>query len=640
MTRFFAAILIAILALAQEGRAQRADRVLDSLERLSATAPDSLLPRIYYDMAWQNRLTNPVGGMQYALKSIDLALANNNKNYIVLGYNLLAFCEKYANMPETAMQHYITAKDYAEKFGIPNLCGQCYNNLARLYLEYNDLETGDFYLKKAVNIANELGDSLIQSYSYLNLGIMYKKQMKYDLAIGYLTESYQMRAGNEDVFSSENFVPLWHLADIYMERQEFEKSKNLMYISLNNPKIQEMPDYLSRIWYKLSQIYFNTNMLDSAEFAGLQSLIQARKCLSMLRLENTCKILDSIYLAKGEKQKAANICKEYMDICDTIFNSQLSDQLQKIQYSSEYVESKKIVDQSLSARNISVIWLNIAVVFLLVVACSIFLLILRNRKIRHLNSSLVSQRQSLERGLTYANAIQMAVQSDIYDPDTVFRDQFLLYIPRDIVSGDFFWRYSDMHHEMLVVADCTGHGVPGALLTMLGTSMLQDMATSGIRNSGEMLNELRLRIKAMLGANQLNRMQDGMDISLIIIDRATMTLDFAGAYNSLWYIRDGQFGELKANRCPIGEYVLEKSFESKYLQLCPGDMIYMLSDGYTSQFGGSDNSKISSRQLKAILLENNGKSMAEIREILLKKFNDWKGQNPQIDDVTIAGFRF
>ncbi len=639
MTKYLISILMVLAFYVSRAGAQSENRELDSLEAVLKSGPDSLLPKTYCRMSSLCRDNNPIKAIDYALKSIDAAMSQNNQYYIVMGYTNLAMSEKNSGMTEASLEHFQTAADYAVQFNMTKLAGHCFNNLARTYLELNDLDNGQFYVQKAIEIADQLGDSLILAYSYLDMGILCEKQDKTELAVGYLMESYKIRAGSGDIYSSESYIPMWHLADIYASNCEYTKAKDLIYITIRNPKIQKLHDFMSRIWYMLSQIYYTTGMLDSAEYAGLQAYSEGHKCLSMRRMENSCKLLDSIYLAKGSIMEAADICRSYMSICDTVFNKQLGEQLVRIQFSSEYMENKKSIDQQLSLRRTSMIWLVVAMVALLGGISFILVLILRNRKIRQLNSDLVVKRKSLERGLRYASAIQMAVQSDIASGNSVFSDSMLLYIPRDIVSGDFFWSFTDSRYEMIAVADCTGHGVPGALLTMLGTSMLQDMATSGMRNSGEILNELRRRIKFMLGVNVHNRMQDGMDISLAIIDRQNMSLDFAGAYNSLWYIRSGEIMELKATRCPIGEYIVEKSFVSQYIDLFKGDIIFMMTDGYTSQFGGPDNSKISQRILKSILLEYSGKSMEDLRKFLSEYFHDWKGQCDQLDDVAIAAFR-
>jgi len=630
---------MALCVCAMDAKAQRVSREFDSLLSMSNTAADSLLPGIYYKMAFVNRLNNPVRGIQYAIKTIEAAESLDNHYYLIMGHTMLAMCEKNANMPEAALEHYLVAKEYAEQFNEYLLMGHCYNNVARQYMETGDLKNGQVFVNKAMDIAKTLDDSTMLAYSYLNYGILFEKEGKYDLAIGYLTESYSMKNKLGGGQSVENYVPLWHLTDIYMTRGDYDKAKELMYINLKNPTLSDLHGFLSRTWYMLAQIYYRSQMLDSAESACHQSKHEATACYNVIALENSCKLLDSIYLAMGKPRMAADICKGYMQVCDELYDNELSDQLLKIQYSSEYRENEKRVDKSNSILSISIIWLLIALAALLGGGYLFYMLVSRSKKINRLNGELLLKRKTLENDLDYAHTIQMAVQSDINCQESVFSDRFLIYLPRDIVSGDFFWRYADARYEMIAVADCTGHGVPGAMLTMLGTSMLQDMATAGMRNSADILNELRSRVKFMMGVNDLNRMQDGMDIALIIVDKNNMSLDYAGAYNSLFYIHDGQLQEIKATRCPIGEYIKEKKFVSNILELRKGDFLFMMSDGFTSQFGGPDNVKMPQRMLRDLILEHSDMALEELMLFLQNYFYEWMGDREQVDDVTVAGFR-
>ncbi|MCQ2253739.1 MAG: serine/threonine-protein phosphatase, partial [Bacteroidales bacterium] len=238
-----------------------------------------------------------------------------------------------------------------------------------------------------------------------------------------------------------------------------------------------------------------------------------------------------------------------------------------------------------------------------------------------------------------ASVFQSKFQPEVEAILPMFSDKFLLYMPKDIVSGDFVWKFSDDDYELVAVADCTGHGVPGAMLTMLGMSSLHEIALSGTRNSAEILEMLRSKIIGYMSMNALNKMEDGMDISLIVINKKTLELNFAGAYNNLLYIRDGELCKLKATRCPIGDYIVSLKFESQYLQLKKGDCIFMLSDGFISQFGGPEGRKFPQQQLFDILKENHDKPMEELKLILTENFRNWQGERFQVDDVSILGFR-
>jgi serine phosphatase RsbU (regulator of sigma subunit) len=219
---------------------------------------------------------------------------------------------------------------------------------------------------------------------------------------------------------------------------------------------------------------------------------------------------------------------------------------------------------------------------------------------------------------------------------------FILYLPRDIVSGDFFW-FSEIKDKLVAVAgDCTGHGVPGSLMSMLGISFLEEIVNNReIIESGKILDELRkevLRALHQKGAREEAR--DGMDIALCIIDKAYRTVQYSGAMNNMYLIREGELTEYYADRMPIGIFELgNDNFSSQNIPYLPGDLIYMFSDGFADQFGGPHIKKFKYTALKALLTEINALPLDEQRERLESTFLNWKGDRAQTDDVLIVGLR-
>jgi len=235
--------------------------------------------------------------------------------------------------------------------------------------------------------------------------------------------------------------------------------------------------------------------------------------------------------------------------------------------------------------------------------------------------------------------------------ENVAKDHFVFFKPRDIVSGDFYWVKKIKTFSFIIVADCTGHGVPGAFMSMLGSSFLNEIVTSRTLDSaGEVLNRLRHKVKKSLHQKgEEGEQKDGMDISLMIIDWESLEMQFAGAYNSLYIVRNngGQTSEeanyeiikLKADRQPIGIYIHEKDFTNHSFQLQKGDTLYALSDGYVDQFGGDTGGKFKSGRFQKLLLSFQDKSMEEQKHILGRTFTKWKRDIEQIDDVLIIGMR-
>ncbi|MBP6574306.1 MAG: SpoIIE family protein phosphatase [Flavobacteriales bacterium] len=248
--------------------------------------------------------------------------------------------------------------------------------------------------------------------------------------------------------------------------------------------------------------------------------------------------------------------------------------------------------------------------------------------------------------LRYASTIQYALLPTENALRSMFSDAFVLFKPRDIVSGDFHWTARVGDTVLVAVADCTGHGVPGAFLSVIGNSLLRSIVLEqGITDPASVLGRLREGIvQALRGPEQGTRLRDGMDIALVAVDLRTRTARFAGAMNPLYVIRrvgDAQeLIETKGDRLPIGFIDgMAKAFTTHSMQLLPGDKLYMFSDGFADQFGGAEGKKIKPVGFKRLLLETSNHDMAQQRSALDIAFNDWKIDHDQVDDVLLVGLQ-
>lgn len=242
--------------------------------------------------------------------------------------------------------------------------------------------------------------------------------------------------------------------------------------------------------------------------------------------------------------------------------------------------------------------------------------------------------------IEYAKKIQTAFLPANSFFQKILPDSFILFLPRDIVSGDFFWITENENKKIIVAADCTGHGVPGAFLSVLGLTLLNNIVISrNIIQPDIILNELRKNVKISLGQfDDFSEQKDGMDISVCVLENKT--LQFSGAYNSVYVVRNNELIVLKADRQPVGLHIIEKDFTLRTLNLLTDDVIYMFSDGYISQFGGENNDKLSSKRFKNLILEIHQEKINLQQKLLLDFFENWKGyKNEQVDDVLVIGIK-
>lgn len=271
--------------------------------------------------------------------------------------------------------------------------------------------------------------------------------------------------------------------------------------------------------------------------------------------------------------------------------------------------------------------------------------------IRERTAEVVEQKEVIEEknndimdSILYAKKIQQAILPPEDDFGKLDVEGFILFLPRDIVSGDFYWLGKRNNKVITVAADCTGHGVPGAFLSMLGVTFLNNIVDAkGMDSASEILNALRDEIiSALKQKGQAGEQKDGMDLALCTIDYENMKLEFAGANNPMVLIRDNELSVIKGDRMPIGIHDLaDQPFKNNVMEIKKGDIIYTFSDGYQDQFGGPDNKKFMIKKLKELFIDIHKKPMKEQRDILSNKFFDWIVPYgvEQIDDVIVMGIR-
>ena len=264
-----------------------------------------------------------------------------------------------------------------------------------------------------------------------------------------------------------------------------------------------------------------------------------------------------------------------------------------------------------------------------------------------LQSNLLEKKNILiTDSIRYAQLIQEALFPSEKAIKRYLPDLFIFFEPKDIVSGDFYW-FSEQEGKLFIaVVDCTGHGVPGAFMSMLGIAFLNEIIRKEKNvQPNQALEKLRNYVKESLHQTERNdESHDGMDISLCMIDIDNLKMDFAGAHNSVYLIRKNKEEKpeiivLEADPMPIGVYIRETPFKNTTIQLKSNDCIYLFSDGYISQFGGKNNAKFMSTRFNELLLNIYDKSMKEQKAIIKSTFIDWKGTNFQVDDILVMGFR-
>lgn len=266
---------------------------------------------------------------------------------------------------------------------------------------------------------------------------------------------------------------------------------------------------------------------------------------------------------------------------------------------------------------------------------------IEKEKVEHVKALLEESNQDVLDSIRYARRIQQAILPPLEELNTIFPHNFVYYVPKDIVSGDFYWWEQVQGYFMVAAADCTGHGVPGAIMAAIGSNALSQIALNDIVNPKCVLDDLHKRIRAMLYKDkQRKEVQDGLDIALLVYHQQTNTIFFAGARRPLWVMRKNNIHEIPGGRFSIGGNLVDDplvSFKGYQAKVQPGDRIYLFTDGLPDQFGGERQRKFTLKRLKDLLEKNSDLNLNEQQQLIQSQIEDWRGNLTQTDDMLVIG---
>jgi serine phosphatase RsbU (regulator of sigma subunit)/tetratricopeptide (TPR) repeat protein len=496
---------------------------------------------------------------------------------------------------------------------------------------------GDFYMD---SIKNEPSDK------YLNL---FRKALDYyEQAL----EVWEKEDYKEGIKGS-----LHNIGIIYVTAGMPEKA--LPYLRRALAIAQELNDRAveSSIYLRLGQVYILFENYGMASEYLNKSLELAMELDTKETLMGVYEVFSDLYAKQGRYRDALRSFKLHAAIKDTITKKERLDQITEMQvkYETEATEKEnalllaesELADIRLKQTRIILTITIIAIVIFLIMVVQLVrannLKKKANIELAQKNMLITEQKKEITDSIEYASRIQNAMLPPGDYLDSLLPERFIIFKPRDIVSGDFYYITEKNGKVICVAADCTGHGVPGALMSMLGISFLNEIISKhrDLPHSNEILEELRAHvIKSLHQTGRIGESQDGMDLSLYIVDMKTRKMEFSGANNSLWLIRDGELIERRADKMPIGIYSwVDDSFTRHEVDLQKGDMVYSFSDGYADQIGGPSQKKFMSKNFKKMLLRIHTKSMQEQQRIMVETLEEWMKDTSQVDDILVVGVR-
>lgn len=590
----------------------------------------------------------------YGKESLKLAHKYKQDSIASLMDNNIGIAYDYKGDYPKALAHFFKALRVAERIKDKNNEAYILSNIGLIYNNEEQYEKALWYHQKSLKLRRQLKFQKGISASVNNMAIVFMNQKKYEKAIRYYHEALAIDLELKDsVGLADDYN---NLGVCYQQKKEFKKSE---YYQLKSLELrQRLHQHLGVATSKLNLgvLAVKSGNLTEAEKYLNESKVAAKKLGAKEILKSVYQSLSELGDKRGDFKSAFeylnlfnqvekelanedNIRKQTQEEMNYKFDKER--ETQRLNQLATALENKKKQEQALIIN-----W-AIAIVGILVLAFSLVLYRRWNEAkkqkviIEEKNRQVEEKNHEILDSITYAKRIQTAILPSSQLRAKVLPEHFVLYEPKDIVAGDFYWLEETDDSIIFAVADCTGHGVPGAMMSVVCHNALnRSVKEFGLRDPGSILDKTRELIVDELSKEEEDiEISDGMDISLCTWNKSTNEITWAGANNPLWiWKKESQdMLEIKPNKQPIGKHFDMKPFTTHSVELQKGDRIYLITDGYADQFGGPDSKKFKAKNLKNLLVRISNEKINRQIDILRTTFFNWKGDLEQIDDVCIMG---
>jgi len=618
-----------------------------------------------------------------------IAIINSNKNatgqelfvynkFLAASYNNIAFVHSYHGRFQLALDFNHKALKIREEINELDGLSSSYINLGVLYSDQGDSEKAKEYYLKSLEIDIQLNDVPGQATCYNNLGVLNLDKGNYDKALYYNNKSLILREGLKD----EKYIALSlnNIGGIYEELNDYDRAMDYFNRSLKiYEKINSLDGIGHELW-KLADINLIRKNLSLAKQQALKSLKISKQIGYPDDIKESARILSEIYAKENKGTKALDMYKFYVEIKDSLNNNVISKF--KIQQQAKYEYEKKIVADSIRQAERHGVQIAIAktkaeeeekkkkilMIGLIILGVLLILLFGRFKKAKKQKEFIEKQKKLVENqheqleevhqeisdSIKYAERLQKAILPPLNQFNDALKNTFVLFKPKDVVSGDFYWLHTTNDDVYFAAADCTGHGVPGAMVSVVcGDALNRSVKEFGLNSTATILDKTRELVIETFSRSGTD-VRDGMDIAFCKIKGNI--LSFSGANNPLWLVRDKTLLtseqltakstlvinnraviEYKPDKQPIGLYEKMNAYTQIDIELLKGDKIYIFSDGYADQFGGEKGKKMKYKTFKNLLLKYDDSSMGETRNKLDSFLEEWKGNYEQLDDICIIG---
>lgn len=605
-----------------------------------------------------NELGDNTKALSYYRKSLALQEETGNQLGIAQCLNNIGLLyHNQGNIPK-ALDYYRKSLTIKEKIGNKTGIASSLNSIGVIYFDQHDWTNALAFFKKGLKIREEMGNKEGIAASLGNIGVIYHEQGNIPKALEYFRKALKM---DEEIGDQAGIAAsLNNLGDIYKKMGKMDwaldhHNKALVIQERINEK-----EGITASLINIGEIYREQKKYDLARKCGERGLALAKEIGHFEPVRDAAHSLYQTYKQLGETEDALANFELYIQMRDSVNNEENQQVATELKYRYEYekktaedrvrdAEEKKVISARFKQEQTQRYTLYGGLTLVTLFGGFMFnrfrvtsrqkKVIENQEKETNRQKHLIEEKQQeILDSISYAKRLQDAILPPLSFIDSCIPENFVLYRPKDIVAGDFYWAESLNDLFFIAAADSTGHGVPGAMVSVVCSNALnRSVKEFGLTEPGNILGKTRELVIETFAKNN-SEVKDGMDISLLCIDHSNHQVAWSGANNPLWYIQEGELIEIKADKQPIGKTEQVRPFTTHAIDLKKGTIFYLFTDGFADQFGGPKGKKFKNSQMKELLLQISSKSIKEQGKEMENHFDRWKGELEQVDDVCVIGF--
>lgn len=648
-----------------------------SLNIYRAEQDSSGMAQAFYDISFSCYLSNnyPIAS-EYCSKAVSINRSMGKKLPLARSLSLLCEIQNYANNNTLASQNCYEALRIFDELGGKSYKPALYNTMGSINYDLKNYDQARESFMMAIDLASELALDYELSNAYLSMGEVMNAIEKYDNALDYFKRALLIDRDNEDD-EGVSYVYL-NMGKTFIQQGEPERALPLLEDALLTAEDHSDILMQGKVSLELGKAYYDLQEMDQA-FSYLNRSLRHAKRVGTGHLLQECYLnMAKYYYSIGEYENAFAYDKFHDLEKERLYEAQSAKRIAEMATLYELDEKEQQISlleqrnkiQELQANERRMV--NYGLILGMILLSGIGMVLyskyqLKNRANQELEAQkeaineqkgeiekqrdeivvksklLEESKQDITDSIMYAKRIQLSLLPERERLKHLFPDSFVFFRPKDIVSGDFYWIHEVGEKVIVAVLDCTGHGVPGAFMTVLANSILNELVLENCVNSPNViLSVMDTKIREALHQDQQHEdvSSDGLDMAVCMIDRQNMEMCYSGAKMCMYLAQQGELKQLNPNRHSLGgRHSTDKSFSNQCLQLSHGDMIYMASDGFQDQFGGPKDKKFLKTNFRSLLSRVQQESTPRQSQVVQEVYERWKGEQVQTDDVLVLGLR-